>query len=632
MAAPRGRWAGRKLAEARAWLASVTRWPTPCAKGCGTVIAETDAWVVGHIKARGTHPELMWDPANWQVECRPCSDASGQAGVIAKAKAEAIRDAIQPALIDGFPHPAASPKPSPLPFSLPRDQPEPIEVREDLAWNPDYLERFDWLQPLLDIPEDASPPLMMSPVPADAVGTYGWIAIEWIESTQATRLRWWQKLSIARQYEHRADGSLCWRVEIESATRRSGKSYRMRGTALWRLEHAEKVIATPFGDFIPFGEVQSVIHTGNQLKICREVQRGAWRWAEAHWGKDSVSRGNGKEAIETPAGSRWMTFAQDAVYGYDCCYGMVDEAWNVKPDTVHEGLEPAMLERRNPQLVITSTAHRRATSLMRKYLTDAMTGNDPTVLLLLWGAPLGADPGDPAVWKAASAHWSEDRRATIAAKYEKALAGEQDPEFDDPDPMRGFEAQYLNIWRISAKVSPGLPVIGEVAWAGLTGLAPGRVPDAVATEAWFGDGVAVARAWNTEAGVIVAVTDHPDVPAAAGYVAGLGQRRPIAAGASIADHAAWKDAKVRTEKRTGTTRAAVGDLTRYLAEGKFRHTDNPALTGQVLELRTSPGVDGPRVRSTGRMDAVKAAMWAIHDASLRTRRRATVPSRYRKAS
>ena len=212
------------------------------------------------------------------------------------------------------------------------------------------------------------------------------------------------------------------------------------------------------------------------------------------------------------------------------------------------------------------------------------------------------------------------------------MAGENDPEFDDPDPMRGFESQDLNMWRLAELTTPGMAVVTELGWAGLTGLVPGRVPDAVAVEAWFGDGVAVARAWNTEDGIVVAVTDHHDVPAAAEYVATLGQRRPATVGASIADDAAWKDNRVRIEKRSETIRTAVGDLVRFLKEGKFRHNDNPLLTTQVLELRTSPGIDGPRVRSTGRMDAVKAAMWAVQDASVRVRRRAVVPSRYRKTT
>ena len=40
-----------------------------------------------------------------------------------------------------------------------------------------------------------------------------------------------------------------------------------------------------------------------------------------------------------------MVKAQDAVYGYDVCLGLVDEGWDVKPDTVNEGLEPAALEK-----------------------------------------------------------------------------------------------------------------------------------------------------------------------------------------------------------------------------------------------------------------------------------------------
>src|SRR3546814_13606222 len=85
-----------------------------------------------------------------------------------------------------------------------------------------------------------------------------------------------------------------------------------------------------------FGEVQTIVHTGSDVAICREIQRGAWRWAEevADW---TVVRANGKEAMETQTGDRWLVRAQGAVYGYDVCLGMVDEAWNVKPEPVTEG-------------------------------------------------------------------------------------------------------------------------------------------------------------------------------------------------------------------------------------------------------------------------------------------------------
>jgi hypothetical protein len=83
---------------------------------------------------------------------------------------------------------------------------------------------------------------------------------------------------------------------------------------------------------------------------------------------------------------------------------------------------------------------------MRPRLLAALRNADRDVLLLLWGARPDADFADEATWRAASPHWSEDRRSLIARKYAAALAGVDEPEFDDPDPVRGWAAQYLNVW------------------------------------------------------------------------------------------------------------------------------------------------------------------------------------------
>lgn len=606
-------WSGPAVAKARQWLAEHTAWPTPCGR-CRRPVNLDDPWSLGHVQARSTHPHLTWAPSNWQVEHRKCSDSSGQAQVIEKAKAEALREAgIGPGFSPGVGHGQAPPL---FPSLAKSSKAGPTWTRAELTWSEEYLNQFDWLQPLTTVPEDAAVPLMMSPVPADAVGSYGWDAIAWIESTQKIRLRWWQKLSLVRQLEHRADGSLCFKTKIESAPRRAGKSVGLRGQALWRLQHGQRL----------FGEPQTVIHTGSDMNICREIQRQAWRWAEAQeW---IVTRGNGKECVAN-GDDRWLVRAQDAVYGYDLHLGMVDEAWAVKPDTVAEGLEPAMLERSSPQLVLTSTAHRRATSLMRTYLATAMSGDDPAMLLLLWGAPAGADPGDPRVWKAASPHWSEDRRQMIASKYEKALAGQDDPEFDDPDPIKGFMAQFLNVWTITEPKSVGRPVVSPEEWDALATSVPGTVPDSVGVEAWFADGVAVAEAWKPADGpVVVRVTDHPDLPSAAAYVASRAPRRPVLVGTSLAEHSAWREHRLRVAKVGNATRASVAELTRFLAEGKFLHDGSATLTDQVVQLRTSPGVDGPRIRSTGRADAIKAATWAVQEASVARPAGMTLPSRF----
>ena len=440
----------------------------------------------------------------------------------------------------------------------------------------------------------------MSPVPDDAVGSYATGpdgAVAWIERTQRITLRWWQRLAITRQLEHREDGSLCHRTVVESAPRRAGKSVRVRGIALWRMEHAAL-----------FGEVQTVVHTGSDVAICREVQRGAWRWAEGvGW---TVTRANGKEAMETPDGDRWLVRSQDGVYGYDVCFGIVDEGWKVKPDTVSEGLEPATLERSSPQLHLTSTAHRRATSLMKGHLLGALTVDSPGTLLMLWAAPHDADPSSEDVWRAASPHWSEDRRRMIADKYAKALAGEVDPQADDLDPMEGFAAQYLNIWRLTTPTAQrGDEVLTPQSWADMESVAPVEVPDAAAIEAWFGDGVTLALAWRTGPTVLVSATDHGSVAAAAAALAESGHRGTVRVGGSLDGDPALRG--VRTKPMQQRVGACASSLARLAAEGTLAHDGSEHLTEQVLALRTMPGADGPRMVSQGRADAVKAALWAV---------------------
>jgi hypothetical protein len=247
---------------------------------------------------------------------------------------------------------------------------------------------------------------------------------------------------------------------------------------------------------------------------------------------------------------------------------------------------------------------------MRSSLLVALSTDDPETLLLLWGAKPGCDPSDSEVWKAASPHWSEDRRKMIAAKYEKALAGEDDPELDDPDPMRGFEAQYLNVWRLRESRSNGDPVVSEQDWSDLAVPVPDAVPDAVAVEDWFGEGVSVARAWHETGRAVVSVSTHSDLPSAAEAVRESGFVQPVLVGASIASDPAWEAEQIDTTPQTGTVRAAVEDLGRLLADAVLVHDGGFELTDQVLALRTSPGVDGPRVRSMTAASAVKAAAWA----------------------
>lgn len=290
-----------------------------------------------------------------------------------------------------------------------------------------------WLTDFRDVPDDAAIPLAMSGPHPRAVGSYGAECIAWAKAELGLTLRWWQALAVARQLEHDAAGELVWREVIDSGPRRIGKSVRLRVVALWRIANAERI-----------GEKQLAMLVSKDLAVGKEIHRGAWLWAERKGWK--VIRLNGGQEVEAPDESRWLLRADTAVYGYDVGYGQVDESWGVDPQSITDGLEPALLERMWAQLHLTSTAHVKATSLMRRRLLAALKNADRDVLLLLWGAHPDADVSDEATWRLSSPHWSEDRRNLVARKYAAALAGQDEPEFDDPDPVRGWAAQYLNVW------------------------------------------------------------------------------------------------------------------------------------------------------------------------------------------
>jgi hypothetical protein len=441
------------------------------------------------------------------------------------------------------------------------------------------------------------------------VGSYGAEAIEWIEANvtemgEPIRLYWWQKLAIVRQLEHDESGALVWRVVVESCPRRAGKSVRLRVMALWRMAHADLM-----------GEQQQAIHVARDMNIVREILRGAFDWAELRdW---TVRKANGKEEIEAPDGSRWLARSVHATTGYSPGLALADECWDIEPGVIDEGLEPATMKRISPQLVLTSTAHRRATSLMKGRITRALqaiqSGEETNTLLLLWAMPPGADPSEESSWRAASPQWSPEDRDFIRDKYEAALAGLDDPDSDDPDPMEGFLAQYGNVWRLkAARSAPGNAVVKEQEWADLAATVPAGPPDAVAIEAWYRDGVSVARGWYRDGRVTVSVSDHRDVPSAVAAAAAAGCPNPVMVGKSLTGdpsvQALWH------EPAQGTTKAAVADLRRLVDDGALAHDGSAELARQVLALRVSPSADGVTLRSKDRADAIKSACWAAEAA------------------
>jgi hypothetical protein len=459
-----------------------------------------------------------------------------------------------------------------------------------------------WLATWRDVPADATwPRFMTAPHPA-AVGSYGPDAVDWLDRVAGVSLRWFQALTLVRQLEHDDAGVLVWLECLETTARQVGKSTLLRGGATWRLHQADR-----------FGEEQTLLHTGKDLPVCKEVQRLARAWAKARG--YPVREQNGNEQITEPiSGSRWIVRGKGSVYGYPGSYVLVDEAWGVAAEVVEDGLEPTMAERVSPQLVLASTAHSKATSLFPTRRTTALAElDDPDATLLIeWSAHRDADIDDRDAWRRASPHWSPGRQRLIEKRVAAVRAGELlDP--DEADPVESFRSQFLNIWPLRTTSDPGAVLVEASMWAArFAQVDTGSAAAFVAVDDDYGRGAAVAAVARAADGRLELdgwlVDDWAAAFADVELLAGVREQVTLVVASSLVDQV---EPRYRPTVATpADTRAGLALLRQMISTGHLCHDQAPD-----LEVLTSVHV---RETATGltlvggvRADLVRAAAWAL---------------------
>jgi hypothetical protein len=461
-----------------------------------------------------------------------------------------------------------------------------------------------------------------------AVGTYGPEALEVFGRMHpGKRLRWWQRLAAYRILEHDDGGLLVWGEYVGTISRQGGKSWLLRVLALWRVLRASG----------RWGE-QTVLHTGKDVAILREILKPAQSWGEAHG--LYVSRNNLEPGLSTRAhmtGSRWIIRAKDAVYGYPSGNPLVDEGWAVPASIIDEGVEPTTVEQTSPQLGLWSTAHRRATGLMLERranaLGDLYSGAEGR-LLLEWSTPAHLDRGDPLGWRMASPHWSAQRERLVAKAYAKVLRGETlDPE--EPDPIASFDAQWLNRWPDPVPIEQRLPdeplldtrgtAEARAAWRRC--LDERAVPDPgsalyLAIEV-DGEGAGAAAAALTADGrVLMGGWRFPTRVEAVDWVQDTGETAAdplLLVGASMMGDPELAGLEIPVEPSGGVeTRAALPLVRELVAEGRLAHDGGADTTAAVLGARVRPGVAATVMLLTGNESTalLRALLWAMRRAHL----------------
>lgn len=284
-------------------------------------------------------------------------------------------------------------------------------------------------------PSATLPRLMSGPHPA-AVGSYGPEAVAILERRFSIVLRWWQRLALTRLLEHDVDGRLVWDHAVVSTARQVGKSVLVRALALVRLDHPEW-----FGEGV-------IMTSATTLNLAQLLMRPAHAWA-ASW-EPGWHRliGNAETSITRPDGRTWRVSAVRSSHGQTVGLFVVDEAWGITEEVVEDHAEPTLLAADNPQMLVTSTAHVRATTLVpgrrAAALEDLAEPVPGSTLILEWSARRDLpdrDCGDVAWWRAASPSWTPQRERLMRGRYAAAVARGD---------LSSFRTQYLNIWPGSA--------------------------------------------------------------------------------------------------------------------------------------------------------------------------------------
>jgi hypothetical protein len=494
----------------------------------------------------------------------------------------------------------------------------PAELLDPVGFPADHaVWDVSWLDPLRDAPANASWPRLMTPPHPAATGSFGSEFAQSAAERMGRPLRWWQELAATRLLKHDEDGKLVWRATILSTARQVGKSVLLRELLMWRLTQGRR-----FG-----GEPQTLLHVSWDVGVGRWIQREARTWARQYQDKFRVREANGLESIEyLPDGSVWLLKSKIGVYGHSASMAAVDEGWGIAADHIEDGLLPTLVERSSSQLVLCSTAHPQATSLVldrRRAALAALDDPGQADLILEWSAPAELDLADETGWRMASPFWSPEREQAIRAALERTLGAAPDP--DVQDPRAGFQTQWLCRWPVEdAGARKGEPLLPPGAWKEARTTLHAEGPATIGVEDWFGEGAATVAARRLEDGrLLVAGWEFPTRELAAeqaAKVASWADGSALVVGATLmGDPWVHGVSAVKVTSATGTlTRAGLPLFRQMVQSGQlvWDEADGRLIADRLEAARVVQGAAGLRLLDGGRNDLVRALVWVVATAAV----------------
>jgi hypothetical protein len=243
-------------------------------------------------------------------------------------------------------------------------------------------------------------------------------------------------------------GRLAYREVILTVPRQSGKTTLQLAVMTHRANG--------------FNSRQKIMYTAQSRLDARK------KWEDEHVpalqrspfrGMFTVRRQIGQEAIRWRNGSIQGLAApsEKAVHGDVLDLGAIDEAFAQEDSRVEQGMKPAMITRRDPQLWVFSTAGTLKSVYLREKVEAgrlaAEAGITSGIAYFEWSAPPDADPGDPATWHGCMPALGHTiRPEAIAADFQTMRLDE-------------FRRAYLNQW--PSEAPDEWTVISQAEWQAL---------------------------------------------------------------------------------------------------------------------------------------------------------------------
>jgi hypothetical protein len=471
-----------------------------------------------------------------------------------------------------------------------------------------------WLKGLRRVPKDAVWPRLMTIPHPHAVGSLGSEVARWVARRRGRRWRWWQRLMATRLLEVDRYGRLVWETALLTVARQVGKTTLVRDLCAWRLEQGAR-----------FGGPQEIVSIAKDLAVVRKMQAPDRMRAKGMRDLYHVREVNGQEEIAWLAdGSLWMVRSKDGVYSLTASFVTVDEAWKVSASVIDDMVVPALVEPAQSQLLLVSTAHRRASALMIGRRAGALErlADPPKVggtLLVEWSTSRDCGLDDRGGWRQASPYWSAKRERTIGDVLVRVRSGES-VDVDEPDPEESFRAQWLNQWPAKRlKAERGEELIGFAVWEQAACEEDPVGSLVIGVEDNVGQGAAVAFCGRLVDGRWVVGGDlcanRVEAYELVREAAGARPGSQLVVGASLAGDPEVKQIGAAFRAGRLETPSALATLRDMLATGQAVQDRSPALESQALSARVTVGGSGALSLVGGvRTDLLRACAWALQRA------------------